>query len=76
MRARAWGGLTGKMSGGGLRSVAWASVITLVESSVITLVMCMPITLQLCLPITRGRLLEWHPSPFYLKGNELFFFKR
>ena len=29
--------LTGKMSGGGLRSVAWASVITLVESSVITL---------------------------------------
>ena len=29
--------LTGKMTGAGLRSVAWASVITLVESSVITL---------------------------------------
>ena len=29
--------LTGKMNGAGLRSVAWASVITLVESSVITL---------------------------------------
>eukprot|EP01044_Picomonas_judraskeda_P017625 COSAG03_NODE_3349_length_2065_cov_4.387080_1_plen_68_part_10 len=28
------GGLTGKMSGGGLRSVAWASVVTLVESTV------------------------------------------
>ena len=31
------GGLTGKMSGGGLHSVAWASVITLIELSVITL---------------------------------------
>ena len=30
-------GLTGKMSGGGLRSVAWASVITLDSTSVITL---------------------------------------
>ena len=29
--------LTGKMTGGGLRSVAWASAITLVESSVIAL---------------------------------------
>ena len=37
MRARAWGGLTGKMSGGGLHSAAWASVITLIELSVITL---------------------------------------
>ena len=29
--------LTGKMTGGGLRSVAWASAITLVESSVMAL---------------------------------------
>ena len=29
--------LTGKMTGGGLHSVAWASAITLVESSVIAL---------------------------------------
>ena len=29
--------LAGEMSGGGLRSVAWAGAITLVESSVITL---------------------------------------
>ena len=33
---------TGKMSGGGLRSVSWASVITLVESSVITLNTAIP----------------------------------
>ena len=31
------GDKTGKMSGGGLRSVAWASVIKLVEPSVMTL---------------------------------------
>ena len=33
----AWAPLTGKMSGGGLRSVAWARVITLNSISVITL---------------------------------------
>ena len=67
-------GLTGKMSGGGLRSVAWASVITLDSTSVITLELTAYSTGSLLVQAQKRLHLqpEWHLRPAFAQHNALF----